>query len=155
MNYPVRVAVEPPAIRNRLTTLFRIILALPHTILVGPVVMVHRSGSLGLLGAAAYFLAIVNWAGLMFTGRPVPGVRDFLLFYLRWRVRTAAYTALLVDTYPPFGDGPYPATLMIEEPQGPRDRLRIGLRLLLALPHLMSTSTPSPSIVASGDQVEA
>lgn len=61
MPYAVSVSVEPQVERrNRMTVAFRLILAIPHMILVGPVAGFYRAGSAGLLGAAAYFLAIVN-----------------------------------------------------------------------------------------------
>jgi hypothetical protein len=43
--------------------------------------------------------------------------------------------ALLVDEYPPFGDGPYPASIEVIDPGQPRDRATIAVRLLLAIPH--------------------
>ncbi|MGE0444415.1 MAG: DUF4389 domain-containing protein [Vicinamibacterales bacterium] len=135
--YPVRTSVvTPPGPRNRLTVAFRPLLALPHTLLAGPIVWFYRSGSLGLLGAAAYFLAVVNWCSVLVTGTLIPGIRDFDLYYLRWRLRAVAYTALLVDQYPPFGDAPYPASIEIVEP-AVRDRTSIALRLLFVLPHLV------------------
>lgn len=135
--YPVRTTIVlPPAPRNRLTIAVRLILAIPHTLLVGPIVWFYRSGSLGLLGAAAYFLAVVNWCSVLVTGKLLPGIRDFHLYYLRWRVRAVAYTALLVDQYPPFGDAPYPASLDIDEP-AVRDRTSIALRLVFVVPHLV------------------
>ena len=137
MPYPVRATVETPRGHNRPTTLFRVVLALPHTILAGPMVWFYQSGSLGLLGAAAYFLAIVNGISLVVFERAIPGARDVALFYLRWRTRALAYTALLTDAYPPFGDGPYPAAIAVTEPSGPRDRLTIALRPIWVLPHVV------------------
>jgi hypothetical protein len=62
MPYPVVITVEPQLHgRNRLTTAFRPILAIPHAILVGPVYFSFRTGGVGLLGAAAYVLAVVSW----------------------------------------------------------------------------------------------
>ena len=48
-----------------------------------------------------------------------------------------AYFMLLSDAYPPFGDGPYPASIEIVEPSAPRDRLTVAFRLILALPHVV------------------
>jgi Domain of unknown function (DUF4389) len=147
MSYPVSVSVEPSLTnRNRLTTAFRLILAIPHLILVGGVGIgvayredrTTTAGSEGgLLGAVAVFLAIVSWFTIVFTGTHIIGIRQFTAFYLRWRVRALAYLTLLEDPYPPFGDAPYPASMEIVDPVGPRDRLNVGLRLLLALPHLV------------------
>ncbi len=148
MSYPVSVDVTPAVTnRNRLTTAFRLILAIPHAILVGGVGLglawVHddsrtRLGSeSGLLGAVAFFLAIVSWFTIVFTGRHVTGIRQFTAFYMRWRVRALAYLMLLEDPYPPFGDAPYPASLTIVDPIGPRDRVTVGFRIFLGIPHFI------------------
>ena len=138
MSFPVSVTVdvqEEP--RERLTVALRPILAIPHVILVGPGWWFHRAGSAGLLGAAAYVLAVVNWFAILVSGEPVAGTRDFQLYYLRWRTRALAYMALFADAYPPFGDAPYPASIEVTAPVGPRDRATVAVRLLLAVPHLV------------------
>jgi hypothetical protein len=145
MPYPVSVTVERAiANRNRLTTAFRLILAIPHLILVGGVglgIAWHRDSSTtiggegGLLGAVAFFLAIVSWFTIVVAGTHIVGIRQFTMFYMRWRVRALAYFMLLEDPYPPFGDAPYPASITISDPTAPRDRVTVGLRLLLAVPH--------------------
>jgi hypothetical protein len=94
-------------------------------------------GEGGLLGAVAIFLAVVSWCTIVFAGKHIVGIRQFTAFYLRWRVRALAYFMLLEDVYPPFGDAPYPASNEIVDPQGPRDRVAVGLRLLLAIPHVI------------------
>jgi hypothetical protein len=147
MPYPVSVTVDPSlANRNRLTTAFRLILAIPHLILVGGIGFgVATSGNsrtsvgteTGLLGAVAIFLAIVSWFTIVFAGTHIAGIREFAAFYLRWRARALAYLMLLEDPYPPFGDAPYPAALDLVDPVGPRDRVTVGLRLILAIPHFI------------------
>ena len=136
--YPVGVSVTVPLEhRNRLTTAFRPILGIPHALLVGPLGWVRPFGATGLLGAAAYVLAIVNWFTILINGQDLKGVREFQLYYLRWRTRAVSYLALFTDVYPPFGDGDYPASIEITDPPEPRDRTGIALRLLLAVPHLV------------------
>jgi hypothetical protein len=149
--HPVRITVEPALERrNRLTTAFRLLLAIPHLIIVGGPVAValawggsgdgeagYDSGaSGGLLGAVAAICAIFAWFAILFTGRHPEGLWKLIAFYLRWRVRAASYTALLRDEYPPFGDGPYPATLELVQPTTPRNRLTVALRIILVIPHL-------------------
>jgi hypothetical protein len=137
-NYPVTITIAPQTEpRNRLTTALRPILAIPHAILAGPVYWSSRTGGAGLLGAAAYAMAIVSWFTLLITGEQLRGIRDFSMYYLRWRTRALAYMALFVDPYPPFGDEPYPATIEVREPAQPRDSATIAVRLLLVLPHLV------------------
>ena len=143
--YPVTVHIAPAlAHRNRLTTAFRLILAIPHVILVGGVGLGFASsgdsrttvgGEGGLLGAVAVFLAIVSWFTIVIAGAHIVGIRQFTAFYLRWRVRAASYLMLLEDAYPPFGDAPYPASIAITDPPT-RRRLTVLVRLILAIPHL-------------------
>jgi hypothetical protein len=148
MPYPVSVSVEPLLTpRDRLTTAFRLILAIPHLILVGGIGFSfavrdsNRSfgfgGEAGLLGAVASFLAIVSWFTIVIAGQHIVGIRQFTLFYLRWRLRAIAYLMLLEDQYPPFGDAPYPTSVTVADPEGPRNRLTVGFRLLLLIPHVL------------------
>jgi hypothetical protein len=137
LSHPVEVSVDVPAgDRNRLTSALRPILSIPHMILVGPGAWFHRLDSAGLIGAAAYVLAIVNWFSILVSGQSIKGIRDFQLYYLRWRTRALAYMALFVDPYPPFGDASYPATIAVTEP-AVRDRATIAVRLILAVPHVI------------------
>lgn len=81
MGYPISIVIEPQLDgRNRLTTGLRPILAIPHSILVGPIYWSYRTGGVGLLGAAAYVLAIVSWFTLLITGEHLRGIRDFSLY---------------------------------------------------------------------------
>ena len=148
MSYPVTVRVEPALTnRNRLTTAFRLILAIPHLVLVGSVGFgvayqegegpLRFGGEAGLLGAVAIFLAIISWFTIVVGGTHIPGIRQFTTFYMRWRVRALSYLMLLKDAYPPFGDGPYPASIDIVEPAAPRDRLSVAVRILLGFPHII------------------
>ncbi len=151
--YPVSLEVTPDLTgRNRLTTAFRIILAIPHLILVGGPAAIGASWSLGwrddglsfdsggtggVLGAVAAVCAVISWFAIVFTGQHPRGLWDLSHLYLRWRVRAVAYTALLRDEYPPFGDGTYPTTFEVTYPRGQRDRLSVGLRIVYAIPHLL------------------
>ena len=151
MAYPVAVTIEPQYDnRNRLTTAFRLILAIPHLLLVGGIGVgvafsggsgggsrTSLTGESGLLGAVAWILAVISWFTILILGEHMPAIRRFTRFYLRWRVRALAYLMLLEDPYPPFGDAPYPASLELTEATLPRDRLSVGLRLILAIPHLI------------------
>jgi hypothetical protein len=137
--YPVTIRIEPQLHeKNRLATAFRALLAIPHAILVGPAIRwSEHHNSPGLLSGAAYFLAIVSWFTILFGRTHLKGIRDFSLFYLRWRTRAMAYMALFVDQYPPFGDEPYPTSIEVVEPPSERDAVSVALRLILALPHLI------------------
>lgn len=76
--------------RNRLTVGFRLILVIPHLIVV-------------ILLSLAAFVVVVVWVFVvLFTGRWTPGVRDFVVGVMRWSTRVNAYFLLLTDEYPPF-----------------------------------------------------
>jgi hypothetical protein len=146
VDYPVAVVVTPAlADRNRLTAAFRIVLAIPHIVLVGGVGFsvldsgrgARFGGETGLLGAAALVLAVVSWFTIVIAGSHFEEIRRFTEFYLRWRLRALAYLMLLADRYPPFGDGDYPTAIVVTAPALPRDRVGVGFRLLLAIPHLI------------------
>jgi len=145
MAYPVTVSVEPLiAQRNRLTTAFRIILAIPHILLVGGIgvaTWIRSAGESfgghgGILGFAAFLLAIVSWFTLVIGGTQIPAIRQFTTFYMRWRVRALAYLMLLEDAYPPFGDAAYPASLEVVDPVT-RDRLTVAFRIILVIPQFI------------------
>jgi hypothetical protein len=149
MSYPVSIEVTPQiANRNRLTVAFRLLLAIPHFLLVGGIGLGFalsggRSdystsvGETGFLGAVAYVLAIVSWFTIVIGGTHIPAIRQYTTFYLRWRVRALAYLMLLEDGYPPFGDAAYPASLTFVDAEGPRNRLTVGFRLILIIPHMI------------------
>ena len=148
--HPVRLHVTPARDgRDRLTTAFRPILAIPHLILVGGPIAAfitwssndgradHSVGAAGVLGAVAFVCALIAWFAIVFTGRAPDGLWRLSAFYLRWRVRSSAYVALLRDEYPPFGDAPYPAEVDLPLPLEPRNRLTVAFRPILALPQLL------------------
>jgi hypothetical protein len=88
---PIRVDITPDLEnRNRLTVAFRIILAIPHLIV------------LTLLTIAAVVAWIIAFFAVLFTGRWPEGLRTFIVNFMRYGLRVNAYLFLLVDEYPPF-----------------------------------------------------
>jgi hypothetical protein len=139
--YPVAFDVQPQlSDRNRLTSAFRIILAIPHVVLAGGLGLGFGYGwseGGGVLGTAAGVMAVIAWFGIIFVDTHPRGLWDFGDFYLRWRTRSVPYLMLLRDEYPPFGEGDYPTTFEVSWPTGPRNRLSVGLRIFYALPHVI------------------
>jgi uncharacterized protein DUF4389 len=140
--------------RNRLTCAFRPILAIPHILLVGGPIAFAGSWILGsgdrtraewgagtgVLGAVASVVAVIAWFAILFTGRFPDGLWSLAAFYLRWRVRAIAYLTLLRDEYPPFGDEPYPAELILPRPTEPRNKLTVAFRIFLAIPQFIAVA---------------
>ena len=117
----VRIEVAPAVLpRRRLSVAFRVVLAVPHLILVGGVGAWwqwgnHTQGS-GALMAAAGAMVFISWFGIVFAGTHPRGLWEFTAYALRWWVRVAAFLSLATDEYPPFGEAPYPATCAVADP---------------------------------------
>lgn len=152
-SHPVDVHVDPTLEnRNRLTTAFRFVLAIPHLLLVGGPIAATLSwmwtadgrtqyelgGGGGVLGAVAAVCALIAWFAIVFNARHPEGLWKLAAFYLRWRVKAVAYIALLRDEYPPFGEGAYGARLTLTPPDEPRNRLTVAFRIVLAIPHILA-----------------
>jgi hypothetical protein len=87
----VRVDVVPALEdRNRLTTGFRLILAIPQLIVVT------------LLSIGMLIALLVAFFAVLFTGRWPEGLYRFVVGVMRWSLRVQAYVLLLTDEYPPF-----------------------------------------------------
>jgi hypothetical protein len=110
--------------RSRLSTFFRIILAIPHFIV------------LYVWGIVAFIAVVVAWFALLFTGRYPGGLYDFVAGYLRYSTAVYGYTALLTDEYPPFSSDTsnYSVQLRVPPPKAEYNRLKVLFRILLAIP---------------------
>ena len=89
--YPASLTfVDAERARSRLTVGFRLILIIPHMIVVG------------LLSIAWWVTSCVAWFAILITGNYPQGLYNFGVGVLRWFIRVEAYLLLLVDEYPPF-----------------------------------------------------
>jgi hypothetical protein len=82
---------DVPRELNRFLPLVKWLLAIPHYIV------------LAFLWIAVFFVVIVAWFAILFTGRYPRGMFDFVEGVVRWGQRVVAYAFTLVtDRYPPF-----------------------------------------------------
>jgi hypothetical protein len=88
--YALELGISPPERHNRLTTFFRVILVIPHWVV------------LFFLGVALEFVTFIAWFAILFTGQYPAAMYNFSLGVARWYARVAAYLYLFVDEYPPF-----------------------------------------------------
>ena len=97
-DYPISISVQPTTEpRNKMTVGFRIILAIPHSILVGGGLTLggflstrnQFGGALnwGVLGAVAGVCALISWFAILFANQHPEGMRNLGTFYMRWKVR--------------------------------------------------------------------
>jgi hypothetical protein len=124
MAYPVTFEADYVEKRSRLTTFFRLILVIPHAIV------------LVLWAFAAYIVAIIAWFAIVFTARWPRGLYDFSAGFWRYSTAVIGYAALLTDEYPPFGSDvdSYPVRLRVAPPKERYSRLKTFFRFILAIP---------------------
>jgi Domain of unknown function (DUF4389) len=126
-SHPIGLIVTDDLQRNRLTVFFRLLLAIPHFILVL------------LWGVLTDLIVLVAWFAALFTGQVPDGLHTFIASWLRYATRVTAYVFLLTDPFPPFGaGGSYPVDARID-PAVPQSRLTVGFRIFLAIPALLLT----------------
>jgi Domain of unknown function (DUF4389) len=94
---------------NRWLPLVKWFLAIPHYIV------------LFFLHIAAFFVVVIAWFAVLFTGRYPRGMFEFVEGVIRWQNRVVGYALILVtDAYPPFSLGQAEANPPASEaPAGP------------------------------------
>jgi hypothetical protein len=124
--YPVSYAADYAAEgRNRLTTFFRGIVAIPWQIVAY------------LYGIVAGFAVLFAWFALVFTGRYPEGLYNFNAGYLRMYNRVNGFYYLLTDEYPPFNgqdDPGYPIRMGVPAPLDQYSRLKVLFRIIIGIP---------------------
>jgi hypothetical protein len=89
--YPLVLEVEYREDLSRWMIFVKWLLALPHVII------------LSFLSIAAFFVVVIAWFAILFTGRYPRGMFDFVVGTYRWLARVSAYSSwLMTDRYPPF-----------------------------------------------------
>jgi Domain of unknown function (DUF4389) len=123
--HPIGLIVTDDLHRTRLTVFFRLLLAIPHFIV------------LALWAILVYLVVIVAWACGVVMGRVPDGLHNFIATWLRYLVRVTGYVFLLADPFPPFGaSGAYPVDVRID-PAEPQSRLTVFFRIFVAIPALI------------------
>ena len=125
---PIRVVVTDDAAQARLTVFFRLLLAIPHLIMVL------------LFGVAAITVSLVLWLALLIEGRAPRALQEFVATYIRYATQVSAYLYLAAAPYPSFGGARgYPVDLEIELSVR-QSRGTVAARLVLAVPALVLVS---------------
>jgi len=88
--HPVNFDAEFKARPGRLGTFFRLILVIPHLIV------------LAFLLIAFCVTSFIAWFAILIVARYPRGLHAFGVGVLRWSNRVQAYALLLTDQYPPF-----------------------------------------------------
>ena len=125
MSYPVTFEADYVERRSRLSTFFRLILAIPVAFV------------LYVFGIVAWFAVVIAWFAIIFTGRYPKGLYEFVADFTRFVARVTAYSVLLTDAYPPFNgshEASYPVRMEFVGPLEHYSRLKTLFRVILAIP---------------------
>jgi len=121
--YPVSFAADYAERRSRLTTFFRLILAIPHFIV------------LYVWGIVTLILAVIAWFAIVITARYPGGVYGAVSRYVLYATQVVAYLTFLTDAYPAFGgSSEYPVRMTFAGPLERYSRLKTAFRFILAIP---------------------
>jgi len=114
--------------RNRGTVAVRLILAIPHMIVVG------------LWSYLVALLTFVQWFIVLFSGKRNDGIWKMQNSWLAYAVRVMTYIGLMHDDFPPFGTeaGSVPVTYDFGYTEG-ANRLTNGLRMFWSIPAAIVT----------------
>lgn len=142
-----KVVVTDDLRRSRLTTFFRLVLAIPHL------------AWISLWGSAMAFLLPIHWIITLVKRRPNASLHEVYAMYLRYTLHVYAYASLAAEPFPAFlGQRPYPVDVLIGPPVEQRRR-SVLFRGLLALPPLalagalgsgVATSLGSAALIGPG-----
>ena len=125
---PVQLRAVEDLSRTRLTVFFRLLLAIPHFLW------------LALWTLGVFFLAIVAWFVVLFSGRMPDGLHRFFTMYLNYATHVNAYVNLATNPFPGFlGERGYELDLEFEPPER-QNRWKTGFRIFLAVPALILAS---------------
>ncbi len=123
--FPITYEADYEREPDRVTTFFRLILAIPWLI-VGYVYLI-----------VGFFSVLAAWFTLIFSGRYPEGLYNFNSGILRYLTRVNAYVSLQTDQFPPFGigaDPTYPVRLQIAPRAEKQSRLKVFFRIFLFIP---------------------
>jgi hypothetical protein len=127
VSYPVSFEADYVERRSRLTTFFRLILAIPVAIV------------LYIYAILAWFAILIAWFAIVITASYPEALYEFVAGFNRMQARVTAYTALLCDAYPAFWGNPdpqYPVRMQFERLER-YSRWKTLLRIILAIPILI------------------
>lgn len=95
MSHPLSLKMEYPEKLSRGLLILRVLFGWIY-------VLIPHGFMLGFYGFAVYFVQMIGYLCVLFTGKYPRGLFDFVLGYMRWGNRVSAYMLCLTDVYPPF-----------------------------------------------------
>jgi hypothetical protein len=119
---PPLLLVERSLRRGRLAVAFRLLLALPHFVV------------LYVLSLVASLFVIIGWFAALILARLPEPIAQFLCYFVDYSTRVYGYILLLTDEYPPFQLSAVDYPVRVELTPGRLNRLAVLFRFLLVIP---------------------
>jgi hypothetical protein len=129
--HPIKFDARYEVQRARLTTFFRLLLAIPWLLWT----LIY--------GIGACVVVFLAWFAMLFTKRYPASMYNFVAGYLRLVGRVTGYVVLLTDDFPPFHGRPdpsYPIEVQVDPPQPEYSRAKTCFKLLLFFPQCLILS---------------
>ncbi len=123
--HPVAFDVDYQVERNRLTTFFRLIVAIPWVIW------------MYLYGLAALVATVIAWFAVLFTKSYPDSLYRFIAGYIKIAAQVGGFIMLATDEFPPFtpqDDDNYPVKVQIAPPQVDYRRAQTFFKYVLVFP---------------------
>lgn len=123
--HPIRFDLDYKVERSRLTTFFRLLVAIPW------IVWAY------IYGIAAFVAAFIAWFAMLFTKEYPKALYDFVAGYVEVTAQIGGFILLATDEWPPFlsnGESAYPVRVDVAPRQVEYRRSRTFFKLLLAFP---------------------
>jgi hypothetical protein len=121
--YPVSFSADYVERRSRLTSFFRLILAIPHFIV------------LYLFAIVALIAVVIAWFAIVITSHYPAALYGVVSRFVLYATQVMAYVTLLTDAYPAFGGSEqYPIRMTFAGPLESYSRLKAFFRFILAIP---------------------
>ena len=123
---------------SRVTVLFRLLLVIPHLIVLYGV------------GIAAFVVTVVAWFAALFTGRVPAGMYGFVGWVVGYATKVMSYLFFLTDRWPTFAEGPDDPVRVRLPGSLPLNRAAVFFRIILLIPvAVLADLVSSGLIIAS------
>ena len=140
-DHPIALDVHDDLERNRLTVLFRLILAIPLFVWVFGWTFV------------VIVVAVFGWLAALVLGRLPEGLHRFFAAYVRCVTQVGAYLSIAANPYPSFtGEPGYPVDVRIPREPQRQARWTVAVRLLLAVPAIVLSAFLGSGFGGGGGQ---
>ncbi len=125
---PLDISFGSPARQSRVTVAFRILIAIPHLVV------------LWVLEVIGGLLAIVGWFAALALGRLPRWIARYQMGLIAYSIRVNSYVFLVAGKFPPFGFSAVDYSIGVRIGASRLSRIKVFFRLLLCIPAAIVSS---------------